>query len=525
MSGKKMRRGDTTPKTLSTGEVVSAVSGVSEFPTHTFPATVAAYITAASEAIGCCPSFIALPLLVAIAGAIGNSAVMRVKQGWIERAIVWTAIVAKSGGHKTPALQAAMKFLQAAQEKAIAAHAIAQEQYDTARSCFERDYAAWKHIKNNSAAPPVAPTEPVCQRYITADTTTEALASLLSKQFNGLVVVRDELSGFLGGFDAYKSTKGSDVAHYLAMWSGTPLTIDRRTGDKRLTYIPRASVSVTGGIQPATLRSAIGREHMQDGLCARVLFSMPKARPIRWTEAVVPWEVEIDMQQLFDNLLSLEPGLDGDGNLQPVVYDFTPEAKQVWIAYYNRHRQEVSELDDDLAAAFTKIEAYVPRFALIFSLCERASGNTSDEGVDETSMQAAIELAEWFGAEARRVYGMFSESDDERDRRELCELIARKGGIVTARDLMRSGNRFKHAYEAEAALVDLATKGKGKWEFVPAGPKGGSPTNRFILSSVSTADTTPGNTGQDAGCVNGNGAQRMPTAEEMANYNPYGRPQ
>ena len=61
---------------------------------------------------------------------------------------------------------------------------------------------------------------------------------------------------------------------------------------------------------------------------------------------------------------------------------------------------------------------------------------TSD-AVDEASIAAGVALSRWFGHEARRVYAMLAESDDDRDRRRLVDLIRGKGGSVTPRDLMR----------------------------------------------------------------------------------------
>ena len=86
------------------------------------------------------------------------------------------------------------------------------------------------------------------------------------------------------------------------------------------------------------------------------------------------------------------------------------EAKRLWIEYFNRHRAELADLDDDLAAAWSKLEAYAARFALIFQLCSWAAGepHASDEQVDEAAMVSGIALSDWFGGEAKRVYGLFS---------------------------------------------------------------------------------------------------------------------
>jgi hypothetical protein len=59
------------------------------------------------------------------------------------------------------------------------------------------------------------------------------------------------------------------------------------------------------------------------------------------------------------------------------------------------------------------------------------------EAADAASITAGVRLSRWFGHEARRVYAMLDESDEARERRRLGELIRRKGGSVTPRDLMR----------------------------------------------------------------------------------------
>ena len=151
------------------------------------------------------------------------------------------------------------------------------------------------------------------------------------------------------------------------------------------------------------------------------------------------------------------------------------------MEYYNRHRAELTELDDDLAAAWSKLEAYAARFALIFQLCANAAGEASDDAVDEESIKAGIELADWFGNEAKRVYEVMAESDADRERRELVELVRRKGGAITTRELMRSSRRYPVSDDAEAALDSLAKAGFGRWHFDDHAGGRGQPTRHFTL--------------------------------------------
>jgi hypothetical protein len=484
---RQTRRGNVNVSTSTPIEV----EPYKPFPAETLPPAVCDFVRAASTAIGCDPSFIALPLLACLSRAIGNKRVIRLKRTWTEPAVIWAAIVGKSGTHKTPAVQLATAFLNQAQANAIADFKEAAARFDQDRALYDRDCAVWKRSKSTEP-PPWPPVEPVCERFITTDCTIEALAFLLHSQFDGVLVPRDELAGWLGGIAEYKSGKGSDLGHWLASWSAAPLTVDRKTGAVKMIHVPRAAVSIVGGIQPGVLRNAIGREHLQDGLCARLLLAMPDPKPVKWTDAIVDPPIEEAMSNVFTQLIGMGCGADGDGNPAPFAMPLSDAAKGAWVPYFNRHRIELSGLDDDLAAAWSKLEAYTARFALIFQLCSWAAGEdgASEQRIDEIAMQNAIALSDWFGGEARRVYGLFSETEADRQDRELVELIKRKGGEITARELMRSSRRFTTAAEAEGALDDLSRAGRGQWIPVQPGPQGGKPTRIFRLADSADVDET-----------------------------------
>ncbi|MCA9100454.1 MAG: hypothetical protein KDA63_04840 [Planctomycetales bacterium] len=79
--------------------------------------------------------------------------------------------------------------------------------------------------------------------------------------------------------------------------------------------------------------------------------------------------------------------------------------------------------------------------------------------VDVQSISAGVALARWFGNETRRVYGIFNEDDDARDRRQLLEMIERQGGSVTIREVTRASRTYASAARAELALSDLVKRG------------------------------------------------------------------
>ena len=469
-----------------------------QFPVHTLPAPICTYVDAASRAIGCDPSFIALPLLASLARAIGNKTVIRLKRTWVEPAIIWGAIIGKSGTHKTPAMQTALRFIERLQSESFANHSEDLSRFELESQQYERDLARWKK-RNGGERPPWKPEQPVCTRFLTSDCTIEALASLLAAQFDGLLVSRDELAGWLNGIAEYKGGKGSDLGHWLACWSAQPMTVDRKTGAIKMVHVPRAAVSLIGGIQPDVLRKAIGREHLQDGLCARLLLTMPETKPVVWSDEIVSPQIEFEVSQIFERLQTLEPALSVHDKPEPYFIPLSAEAGVRWVEYYNRLGAELADLDEDLAAAWSKLRAYAARFALIFQLCAWASGEAPSNAIDEASMLAAIELSDWFGCEAKRVYGLFVESSEDREQRELVARIRQKGGSISPRDLAHTCRKYRGRGEAEAVLQALVSENLGTWQTSASGEPG-RPSRRFVLKSVTSATVTKST--EDAGISN-----------------------
>ncbi len=370
------------------------------FPVDALPKPISEFIRAGSKAIGCDPTYLALPTLAALAAAIGNTRRLRLKRSWSEPSILWAAIVGDSGTLKSPALELALSPIRKRQRKAFADYAERMIDYDDQVLQYDRELKVWQRSKAGGN-PPEKPEEPIADRYWCDDCTIEALAIMLKRQWRGLLLVRDELAGWLGGFDRYVRGAGGDVARWLEMHGGRDMLVDRKTGNAKTIYVPRAAMSVAGGIQPSVLAKALTPEFFANGLAARLLLACPPRRKKRWSEADVDCATEMAVETVIERLYDLEPESDSDGEPQPVLVGLTPEAKREFAQFYNEHADEHVELNGDLSAAWAKLEGYAARLALVVHLARWAANDTKlcrPDAVDAQSIQAvAKRRSGWTG--------------------------------------------------------------------------------------------------------------------------------
>ena len=412
------------------------------FPVEVMPEPVRRFIETGALSIGCDPSYLALPLITAIGAAIGNSRRLRVKAGWDVPAILWTAMIGESGSAKTPAYNAALRAIQVRQSRAFEQDSQAWMQYENELQKWEKKQAAWKKDKHTTDDPPTKPVKPSTERYLVSDTTVEALAPILQANPRGLLLARDELSGWFGSFDRYagKSKGGSDSANWLSMYNAGSVTIDRKSNGGQAIQIRNAAVSITGGIQPAILQRLIVGEHTESGLAARFLLSHPPRKPKRYSEQGIDETLQDHIARMFDRIYTLQPGQFDTGQDRPELVRLDPGAKALWLSFNKDHNQEQVELTDALGAAWSKLEECPLRLALILHYLRWAASEqpvSASDMIDEATMEAAIILTKWFKHETQRVYAMMAESETERDRRKLIEWITSKGGIVTARQVQQ----------------------------------------------------------------------------------------
>jgi len=454
------------------------------FPTHLLPHPLCQFVTEVSASIGCDPSFVALPLLSALAAAIGDARKLQAKKDWIVPAILWTAFVGESGTAKSPALRAVMKYSRQWQELHRQNYEQLRKQYDIEFDAFESELKRWKtkNLINAGVAKPQPPDEPPFPRTVVNDVTMESLVAILADNPSGLIAIYDELSGWFGGLNKYRSGTDSDGPIWLSIYNAESISVDRKGSGH--TFVPSAFVSICGGIQPGLLSNCFTQQHQDSGLLARFLMANPPRIIKQWTEDEISENVDGDMMATFNYLYDLQPYIDELGNRSSCLLQLTDDAKTIFKQFYNEHNKEQLNNSGNLAAAYSKQEEIPLRLSILVHCVKQGRGLVHDQSIDAATMQAAIELTNWFKNEAKRIYGLMKIAGREGTANKLIQWIKNKGGSTTVREVMRSLKRqYPDSVTATAALTNLADRNLGKWE-TSVSTNGGRPIQTFRLTTV-----------------------------------------
>ena len=156
---------------------------------------------------------------------------------------------------------------------------------------------------------------------------------------------------------------------------------------------------------------------------------------------------------------------------------------------------------EDTQAQLAKLSAgtlqHVPSqtYTLADRFEERAAGDpdlASSNFVDDDSIIAGALIVDWFKSEIKRVYAALREGEIEKKQRQLIELVRKKGGRITVRELMQSSREYRDSADvANSALQDLVDIRWGSWEDLPDKITGGRPSRVFVLNNETAGNKTP----------------------------------
>jgi hypothetical protein len=372
------------------------------FPVDALPEGCRRFVIEGAKAIGVSEDYLGLPVLAVLAQGVGASRTVRIKRSWRETSTLFLALVSKPGTKKTPAARPALQPVWDRDFELGREYAEKKEEFDREEKEHE---IALKQARRNEETPPPEPKKPVREQCVLDDVTVEALVEVISQNPRGVLVARDELTGWIKAMDQYKGGKGSDKQHWLSLWSSSSIKVNRKGGGGEVTSVKYPSVSLYGSIQPAMLRE-LGNT-AEEGLIERFLFAYPEHRRSRFTYDEISVEAEREYESLIEKLYRYRMHEDVDSEVMtPLPVPMSPDARKLFAYYSDELTAEAEEpgFPHRLRGAFSKLEAYLARIALILSLC-RCAESGEVEQVEEEDMEASYRLIRYFAIHARRVYG------------------------------------------------------------------------------------------------------------------------
>lgn len=388
----------------------------------------------------CPPDYIGLGVLVVASSFIGPGRPIRVKRGWEERPAIFGAIVGPTGSRKSPALEAVMCPARK-RDRDLAT------EYEAAMREYRNQLRAAKDNKK-----PFDEEPPIPRQHVTTDTTIEALADVLTWNPRGVLVYRDELSGWVASLNQYKGGKGSDRQFWLSAWSSQDYTVNRK--GKSPLRIMRPFVPVIGNIPPDMLGELADRRGREEGLIDRILFAYPEPVEVKWTEETVSARLE---KAYVDACLKI-------GRLPDATLALTRAAQTEFSVWYDEHNRS----HDGPAGSWAKMDGYCARLANILHHLRWAFAGEQElkclsaDKVEVECVRGAIELIDYFKNHARRAIGTMRSGKEGK-------LLGRLLGFVTnhpdrrvrPRDLI-AAQIAANADQAKELLQRLAGMGLGE---------------------------------------------------------------
>lgn len=358
------------------------------FPVDAFPNLVQVIINNLHNQLGFPIDFIGAAMLSVASTAIGNTYAIRVNESWTDTAVLFMAIVGSPGTAKTPVIDLIASPLKE----------LDNESYHTYR----------KGMKEYKQQPDTM-IRPMLTKFIVSDATPEALAALQEGNKRGLLMLHDELAGLFKNFNRYHG--GSEQENWLSIWSGQPVTIDRKTSES--IRIARPFISVLGGIQPGVLNRMAANDGEYNGWMDRYLFAFPKsAKKQVWKKnTVYVKDAFTQWCNIINRLTSMELLKDNFDCPTPQVIDFTPAAWDLLHQWQIGNTDRINDEDEVMAGVLIKMEQYAVRFSLLLQLMAYGTGEGHLSEVDVPAVEGAIKLVTYFTRTAERVRSIIGNVD------------------------------------------------------------------------------------------------------------------
>jgi DNA-binding XRE family transcriptional regulator len=364
------------------------------FPLEIFPIEYQNYINESAKVLNLSIDYMGSSLLWLYSVMIGNSAIVKVKNGWNEPCNLWLAMVGDAGIGKTPSISHIIRPLENINRKEQKLYKKKLDAYNEFQQLSKDEKKQTEEIK-----------KPRNKQFIVGDVTLEALVDLHEENPNAVGIFKDELAGWFKDMNKYRA--GSDLEFWLSSWSNKSYSLNRKTSKNA--FVDKPFIPVLGGIQPTILEEFSIGDNKENGFIDRVLMVYPELQVDYFNESFLDAE-SIDFYensiQSFHNFWQNKfvKFDENDEQIQQVA-TFSEDAKREYSVLFNKITdiQNGDFENEYMKSMYPKQKSYIPRFALIINVIDSQFSENLPFEISGLSMQKAGILSDYFVNTAKQI--------------------------------------------------------------------------------------------------------------------------
>lgn len=407
------------PEPLSDG-----LKPVEPFSYELLPGRIRPWVEDISDRMQCPPDFPGAGAMIVLAALIGRKIGIypKLHDEWFVVVNLWGLFVGRPSEMKTPVLNEITKPLRKLEAEAKQIYEEAEQEYTAAlrRLKLQEDLVAAnakKALKSGKSPADVdklfmdlddsIDSPPSRQRYIVNDATVEKLGVLLNENPNGLLLIRDEISGWLKTIN--RADRPNDRAFYLEAWEGSGRYTYDRIGRGTID-IESLCVSIIGGIQPGKLstiaRAAILGGNNDDGFIQRfqmMVFPDHKDKLVI-VDRKPDKEAKNKTLELIQQITELPTPMAGE---EVPGLHFSSDAQALFYAWLTELENEIrgEDIHPAMESHLAKYRSLIPSLALICHLADEVEFDPMSP-VSIAALQQALKWYKYLRSHAERIYGM-----------------------------------------------------------------------------------------------------------------------
>ncbi|EOF4701914.1 TPA: DUF3987 domain-containing protein [Raoultella ornithinolytica] len=407
-------------------DLKSDLSPVMPFDSELLPQSVRGYvIDYAARMDNAAPDFAAISVMIAAGALIGGTAEIQPKRndtGWRLVPNLWGSAIGYPSAMKTPSLKCGLSLLDHAQKSINREFAKRKKRFDAEILIAEvRNEKLESDIKQAADDGDVdrvlelkeqisehTPSSPKHRELMVNDSTVEAIAIMMENSPLGILVFRDELSGWIAALD--NPQRAHERAFYLEGFSCGQFK-QNRVGRGKVN-IDKLIVSLSGGIQPGKLAPILASRAAgsgDDGLLERIIqMSVFPDLVGEYSDRTPDMLAEQIAKSVFEALADL-----GNDINDPTLFKFDGTAQSIWTEWATTHKQRERAADPNWQGILGKYPALCAKLALICHMIDEAAASRCGEVfspsviISEFAIRRAIQWMQYLESHAERITSYF----------------------------------------------------------------------------------------------------------------------